>query len=119
VTLRARVPNPAGLLLPGMVVRAVIDQARDPAALLVPQAGVQRGSGGEATALVVEADGRVAARSLRVAEALAGRWRVLAGLAAGDRVIVEGSAKVRPGQIVHAVPAGTATAQAAPAAAAR
>lgn len=103
VTLRAQVPNPEGLLLPGMYVRAVIDQGRDPQALLVPQAGVTRDARGQARALVVGPDGKVQQRAVTVAEALQGQWRVTDGLKAGDRLIVEGSGKVRDGQLVHAV----------------
>lgn len=125
VTLRAQVPNPEGLLLPGMYVRAVIDQARDPAALLVPQAGITRDARGQARALVVGTDGKVQQRAVAVAEALQGQWRVTDGLQAGDRLIVEGSGKVRDGQLVHAVavttapPAGAASAPSASPAASR
>lgn len=112
VTLRAEVPNPEGLLLPGMFVRAVLDQAEDPVALLAPQAGIARNSRGDATALVVEANGKVAERKVTVDQAINGQWRVTGGLAAGDRLVVEGRNKVMVGQIVHAVPAGTAVAAA-------
>lgn len=120
VTLRATVPNPEHVLLPGMYVRAVLTQAVDPAALLVPQAGVQRNASGAASALVVGADGKVEQRPVTVAQAIGNRWRVTQGLQAGDRVIVEGVAKVRPGQVVHAVPAALgASAPAAASAASR
>ncbi|WP_022982708.1 efflux RND transporter periplasmic adaptor subunit [Ideonella sp. B508-1] len=115
VTLRATVPNPEHVLLPGMYVHAVLTQAVDPAALLVPQAGVQRNASGAASALVVGADGKVEQRPVTVAQAIGNQWRVTQGLQAGDRVIVEGVAKVRPGQVVHAVP--TALGASAPAAA--
>lgn len=105
VTLRATVPNPEHVLLPGMYVRAVLTQAVDPAALLVPQAGVQRNASGAASALVVGADGKVEQRPVTVAQSIGNQWRVTQGLKVGDRVIVEGVAKVRPGQVVHAVPA--------------
>lgn len=105
VTLRATVPNPEHVLLPGMYVRAVLTQAVDPAALLVPQAGVQRNASGAASALVVGTDGKVEQRPVTVAQAIGNQWRVTQGLKVGDRVIVEGVAKVRPGQVVHAVPA--------------
>jgi membrane fusion protein (multidrug efflux system) len=103
VTLRAEVPNPDGLLLPGMYVRAVIDQAQDPTAILVPQAGVTRNTHGDATALLVGADGKVSQQVIEVGEAVSGQWRVLSGLKAGDRVIVQGQNKVNVGQVVHAV----------------
>jgi membrane fusion protein (multidrug efflux system) len=104
VTLRAEVPNPDGLLLPGMYVRAVLDQARDPAAILVPQAGVARDASGKAVSVVVDTDGKVVKRNLVVADVIDGQWRVTDGLKAGDRVIMEGSSKVQVGQVVHAVP---------------
>jgi len=108
VTLRATVPNPQGVLLPGMFVRAVLDQASDPDALLLPQAAVSRNARGEASAWVVGADGKATKRAITVAEAVGNQWRVTAGLAAGERVIVEGTAKVREGQLVRAVAAATA-----------
>lgn len=106
VTVRASVPNPDGLLLPGMYVRAVLDQAEDPAALLVPQQAVQRDPNGAASAWVVDADGKVEQRPVSVAEAVNGQWRITQGLKAGERIVVEGTGKVRPGQIVQAVSAG-------------
>lgn len=118
VTLRATVPNPDHVLLPGMYVRAVLTQAVDPAAILVPQAGVQRNATGSASALVVGGDGKVALRPVTVAQAIDNQWRVTQGLQAGDRVIVEGAAKVKPGQVVHAVPAALSASAPAPASAA-
>ena len=117
VTLRAEVPNPDGLLLPGMYVRAVLKQAQDPAAILAPQAGISRNARGEASALVVGADDKVQRRAVTVAEAIDGRWRVTQGLGAGDRLIVEGTGKVREGQIVRPVPAASPAAVVAAAAA--
>ena len=103
VTLRALVPNPDHLLLPGMYVRASLEKGTDPAALLVPQPAIKRDSAGRASALVVLPDGKVEQRSIVVAESVGQNWRVTDGLEAGERVIVEGSAKVRPGQTVLAV----------------
>lgn len=103
VTLRALVPNPERLLMPGMYVRARLEQGTDPQALLVPQQGIGRDNAGRATALVVSAEGKVERRDVTVAEIVGQNWRVTSGLAAGDRVIVEGSSKVRPGQVVSAV----------------
>lgn len=103
VTLRALVPNPERLLMPGMYVRARLEQGIDPQALLVPQQGIGRDNAGRATALVVSADGKVERRDVTVAEIVGQNWRVTSGLAEGDRVIVEGSSKVRPGQAVNAV----------------
>ena len=103
VTLRALVPNPERLLMPGMYVRATLGLGTDPEALLVPQQGIGRDNAGRATALVVGNDGKVDLRSVTVAETVDKSWRVTGGLAAGEKVIVEGSGKVRPGQTVNAV----------------
>lgn len=104
VTLRALVPNPERLLMPGMYVRTKLGLGTDPEALLVPQQGIGRDNAGRATALVVGGDGKVEQRSVTVAETVNKSWRVTGGLAAGEKVIVEGSGKVRPGQTVNAVP---------------
>ncbi len=116
VTLRAQVPNPEGLLLPGMYVRVAVAQARAPDAVLAPQTGVQRDTSGGASALVVGADGKVEKRAVEVAEVRGTQWRVSSGLAAGDRLIVQGNGKVKPGQIVSAVEVGGAAEQPAGAA---
>ncbi len=113
VTLRMVFPNPDHLLLPGMFVRAVVEEGVDEQAVLAPQQGVARDPRGNAYALVVGADGKVEARELEVDRAFGNRWRVTRGLAAGDRVIVDGLLMVRPGMPVAAVeaePAGTAPA---------
>ena len=111
VTLRAKVPNPDGLLMPGMYVRVAVAQARAPDAVLAPQTGVQRDTSGGASALVVGADGKVEKRAVEVAEVHGTSWRVTSGLAAGDRLIVQGNGKVRPGQIVSALEVGAASAE--------
>jgi membrane fusion protein (multidrug efflux system) len=117
VTLRAQFPNPKGLLLPGMFVRAELEQAVDSRGILAPQQGISRDAQGNATALVVDAAGRVRARVATTARAIGDKWLVTQGLAAGDRVIVEGANKVRVGDAVTAVEVGadvkTASAQAA------
>jgi membrane fusion protein (multidrug efflux system) len=97
VTLRAVFPNPKHELLPGMYVRAVIEQGVSEKALLVPQRGVSRDPQGHATALVLEPDGTVAQRTLQTTRAIGDRWLVSSGVGPGDRVIVEGVQKVRPG----------------------
>ena len=120
VTLRALVPNPERMLMPGMYVRARLDKGTDPEALLVPQPGIGRDNTGKATALVVNAENKVEQRKVEVAEAIGTNWRVTDGLKAGERVIVEGSGKVRPGQSVRVVdvqPVAANTTPAAPAAA--
>ena len=117
ITLRALVPNPERLLMPGMYVRASLDQGVDPQALLVPQQAIGRDARGQAIALVVLADGKVEQRTVTVAESIGNNWRVTAGLASGERVIVEGGGKVTAGQIVHAVAAAAAAPVAQPVAA--
>jgi membrane fusion protein (multidrug efflux system) len=118
VTLRAVVPNPDGSLLPGMYVRAVLDQGVRDDALLVPQRSVSRNPQGEASALVVNADGQVEKRTLQVDRAVGNQWLVSGGLAAGDRVITEGLMKVRAGDKVQVEVAKTDASQAKPQAAA-
>ena len=103
VTLRALVPNPEHLLMPGMYVRARLDKGTDPEALLVPQPAIGRDNTGKATALVVNAENKVEQRKVEVSEAIGTNWRVTDGLKAGERVIIEGSGKVRPGQSVRVV----------------
>lgn len=107
VTLRATVPNPRGVLLPGMVVTAKLVVAMDKDAVLVPQQGVSRSPTGEATALVVGADNKAELRRLTLERAVGNRWLVAKGLAAGDKLIVEGLQRVRAGQAVTPVPAGS------------
>ena len=102
VTLRATFPNPDDTLLPGMYVRAVLDQAVDQAAILVPQQGVMHDPKGNATAMVVAANGTVEARTIVADRAIGDRWLVTSGLAAGDKLIVEGLNKIGPGMPVHA-----------------
>ena len=104
VTLRMVFPNPDHTLLPGMFVRALIEQGTDQGAILAPQQGVTRDARGNPIAWVVGKDGKVEQRSLQVDRAIGDRWLVTSGLAAGDQVIVEGLQKVRPGVEVAAVP---------------
>ena len=112
VTLRARFPNPSGLLLPGMYVRARLAQSTAQDAILVPQQGIARDPRGRATAMVVGEDGKAAQREVRTERTIGDKWLVTGGLAAGDRVIVEGLGRVRPGAPVRAVPAGSRPASA-------
>ena len=105
VTLRAEFPNPKGDLLPGMYVRAFVSEGVAENAILVPQQGVARNAKGQATALVVGADGKVEPRTLEVDRTIGDRWLVTKGLAAGDQVIVEGTQKARPGATVKPAPA--------------
>ncbi|MGB6452721.1 MAG: efflux RND transporter periplasmic adaptor subunit [Steroidobacteraceae bacterium] len=103
--LRVLVPNPEGLLLPGMYVRAVIDEGVLPHGVLAPQEGIQHTPRGDATALVVDAGGKVEQRRVDVTRAIGNRWLIDSGLAAGDRLIVSGGQKVQPGMAVRAVDA--------------
>lgn len=104
VRLRAVVPNPDGLLLPGMFVRAVVEQGVDPEGLLVPQRGVTRNARGEALVLRLDDDNKVEQRVIETGGTVGDQWIVLSGLSAGDRVVVEGTQKVRPGSVVKPVP---------------
>ncbi|HDH3134238.1 TPA: efflux RND transporter periplasmic adaptor subunit [Escherichia coli] len=103
VTLRAIFPNPQQQLLPGMFVRARVDEGVMEDAILAPQQGVTRDAKGNATALVVNKDNKVEQRTLETGETYGDKWLVLNGLHSGDRLIVEGSAKVTSGQTVKAV----------------
>jgi len=104
VTLRAVFPNPTHELLPGMYVRAVIEEGVADDAILVPQAGVQRDTTGKPIAYVVDAQQQVAIRPLELRRTVGSDWLVDSGLQAGDKVIVEGLQKVRPGVRVQAKP---------------
>ncbi|MBM0106275.1 efflux RND transporter periplasmic adaptor subunit [Steroidobacter sp. S1-65] len=119
VTLRAEFPNPDGVLLPGMYVRAVLDQATNTHAILAPQQGVTRDLKGNATALVLTPDDKVEQRTLVAERAIGDRWLISQGLAVGDRLIVEGTNKIRVGDTVNPVDVGSgakaAAAEAAPA----
>ncbi|ATM84943.1 TPA: efflux RND transporter adaptor subunit AcrA [Yersinia enterocolitica] len=97
ITIRAIFPNPNETLLPGMFVRARLDEGVRPDALLVPQQGITRNPRGEATAMVVGADDKVELRTLVANQAIGDKWLVTEGLKAGDRVIVSGLQKIRPG----------------------
>ena len=104
VVLRAVFPNPERKLLPGMFVRArLLEGMAAQGGLLVPQRGITRNPRGEATALVVNEAGKVELRELTTERAMGDSWLVSTGLAAGDRVIVEGVQQVRPGAQVNAV----------------
>jgi len=100
ITLRAVFPNPDHSLLPGMFVRARLDEGTNPNALLVPQQGVTRTPTGQATAMVVGADNKVEVRTLKADQAFGDKWLVTEGLKDGDRVIVTGLQRVKPGAAV-------------------
>jgi len=117
VTMRAVFPNPDGLLMPGMFVRARVDEGVIDQALLVPQQAVQRTPRGEPMAYVVNAEGVIEQRILRTSRAIGTDWLVTAGLNPGDRVVTEGVLRIRPGARVTAIeapdPAATAAANSA------
>jgi membrane fusion protein (multidrug efflux system) len=110
VTLRALVPNPDGVLMPGMYVRASLEAGVVDQALLVPQQGVSRRPTGEASALVVGAGDKVERRTLTLERAVGALWHVGSGLKAGDRLIVEGLQRVKAGDVVKPVPAAASAA---------
>jgi membrane fusion protein (multidrug efflux system) len=104
VILRAIFPNPKRILLPGMFVRALVKEGINKQAILIPQQAVSRDPKGNPFALIVDSEGKVQQRMLTVDRAIGDKWLVTSGLSAGDRVIVEGILKVRPGVGVKAVP---------------
>lgn len=112
ITLRALFPNPQQLLLPGMFVRAVVQEGVNEQAILAPQRGVTRTPQGEAMAMVVGAEEKVEPRPIKVVRTVGDSWLVAEGLKPGDRVIVEGIQRARPGTPVKAVPFGAAPAAA-------
>lgn len=105
VTLRGTVPNPELLLLPGMYVRASLDQGIRHNAVLAPQKGVTFDYSGKAFAMLVGADNKVQRRFISVGRAIGDQWLVTEGLAAGDRIILDGLQKIREGVAVTTVPA--------------
>lgn len=112
VTVRAIFPNPDHLLLPGMFVRAVIDEGTNDHAMLVPQEGVTHDRNGRATVLVVGKDNKVSQRPVSAPRTLGDSWVVEGGLQEGDRVVVSGVQRVKAGMLVRAV-AAIATARSA------
>ncbi len=104
VVMRAVFPNPKGVLLPGMFVRAVLKEGVNTNAIFIPQQAVSRDPKGNPVALIVNSEGKVEQRILRLDRAIGDQWLISSGLAPGDRVIVEGIQKVRPGAAVKEVP---------------
>jgi len=109
VRLRAIFPNPEGLLLPGLYVRARVSQGTDPHGILVPQPAVSRDAKGSPTALVVDEKNVAQLRMLKTGRMIDGQWQVLDGLKPGDKVIVQGLTQgfvtVAPGMTVTPAPA--------------
>lgn len=124
VTLRAVVPNPDGLLMPGMYVRAVLEAGVNEQTLLAPQQAVTRDPAGNAGVLLVTPENKLERRRIVTGAAVGNRWEVLSGLAAGDRVLVDGAQRARAGDTVRPVPwvpkaQGKAAAASTPASAAQ
>lgn len=112
VTLRAEVPNPGGLLLPGLYVRVRLEQAKADNAIALPQQAVTRSAQGDSVMVVAE-DGSFAPRPVKVGAQQGGRWIVLDGLKAGEQVMVDGFQKLRGAKVVKAVPWQAPASQAA------
>lgn len=102
ITLRAVFPNPQHTLLPGMFVRARIDEGVQPDAILIPQQGVSRTPRGDATVMIVNDKNQVEARSVEASQAIGDQWLISKGLKQGEQVIVSGLQKARPGAQVKA-----------------
>jgi membrane fusion protein (multidrug efflux system) len=107
--LRAIVPNPDHILMPGMYVRAVLSEGVMPKGLLAPQQGIARDPKGNATALVVDSQNKVESRQVKVARTIGDKWLVEDGLLPGDRLIVEGLQKVQPGAQVQPIEEAAST----------
>ncbi len=107
VTLRARFPNPQGLLLPGMYVRARIVQSSVPNGILVPQTAISRDAQGNGTVLLVGPGNKAIKRTVTADQTIGDQWLVTAGLSPGDKVITEGLGKIRPDEKIVPVPAGS------------
>ena len=105
VTLRGTLPNPDLSLLPGMFIRARLDEGTNPRAILLPQSVVSRNARGEPIALLVGADNQVEVRPLQISRAVGNRWLITDGLQPGDQVIVDNLQKIRPGMPVSPVAA--------------
>ena len=103
VLLRAIFPNPDHMLLPGLFVRAQLQEGTNEQGLLVPQVGVSHNPHGDATVLVVDKDNKAVLKIVQTDRAIGDKWVVTGGLVAGDKVIVDGLQKVRPGGEVHAI----------------
>jgi membrane fusion protein (multidrug efflux system) len=103
ITLRAEIPNPENLLMPGMFARAQIIEGVNAKALTVPQRTVTRGAGGESSVLVVTDENKVEARTIETDRTVGNKVIVTKGLKAGERIMVEGSQKAPPGSVVKPI----------------
>jgi membrane fusion protein (multidrug efflux system) len=104
VTLRAIFPNPKGELLPGLYVRAIVEEGTVQQALLVPQQAVTRDNSGKPHAYVVGADRKLQQRELQTERAIGDQWLVTSGVQAGDVLVVSGQQKAQPGSVVETTP---------------
>jgi membrane fusion protein (multidrug efflux system) len=111
ITLRAVFPNPKQTLLPGMFVRAVVEEGDNPQAIMVPQRGVTRNPKGDAMVMVVGSGEKVEPRIIKVARTVGDNWLVSEGLKGGERVILEGIQRAKPGTKVRSVPFGSKPAE--------
>ncbi|WP_422505425.1 efflux RND transporter periplasmic adaptor subunit [Stenotrophomonas sp. GZD-301] len=113
VTLRAVFPNPDGLLLPGMFVRASLTEGVREGGIVVPQRAVSRDNEGKATALVVGSDNKLVQRSVVVDRALGSDWLITEGLKPGERLVIDGGQRAKPGDVVKPLPVSAKGASAA------
>lgn len=104
ITLRAVFPNPDADLLPGMYVRAVLEEGVNEQALLVPQPAVSRDGRGQPVVMVVDGEDKLQSRPVKTERAIGDQWLVSEGLQAGDRLAIDGVQKSRPGELVRPVP---------------
>lgn len=104
VTLRAIFPNPEGEILPGMYVTALLDEGSQQNVLMVPQQGITHNEQGKATALILDQENVVQLREINAVKAVGNQWLVTAGLRPGDRVIVSGLQRIRPGIKARVLP---------------
>jgi multidrug efflux system membrane fusion protein len=109
VTLRAVFPNPEGEILPGMYVTALLDEGSQKNVLMVPQQGITHNEQGKATALILDQQNVVQLREINAVKAVGNKWLVTAGLRPGDRVIVSGLQRIRPGIKARVLPSKLTT----------
>lgn len=109
VTLRAVFPNPEGEILPGMYVTALLDEGSQQNVLMVPQQGITHNEQGKATALILDQENVVQLREINAVKAVGNQWLVTAGLHPGDRVIVSGLQRIRPGIKARVLPSKLTT----------
>lgn len=103
ITLRAQFPNPSGQLLPGLFVQAKVVQGQQQG-VLAPQRALSRNPQGDATAMVLDQDNKVQPRVVKTSRAIGDKWQIIEGLEAGDRLIVDGLQRAKPGSVVEPVP---------------